>query len=270
MLEDKGERPCGLCGTVRRLTRAHMPPQCAGNGNQVERARDVARLGVRQPGRWDSGGVWVRGLCEGCNGLSSRKYDQAYADFAAAVSTALRARTLLLTPSDVPPVSVAPGLVARCVLIGMFAIHPRLRLIAPELARDLLNRELPLRWPSGVSLTVAHTTGRDAILASGIGRARVVVSRETHFSFADIAFPPLMWSLGPHNGDSPTTAGWGDASSWAHYSDDVTGVDLRNLLSRFPTAIHPHFRNPEEWVEIMADHKSETPSVTVLGRLPNT
>lgn len=267
-LDDKHARSCGLCGTVRQLTKAHMPPQCAGNDEHVLRARDMARGEMRQPGQWHEGGVWVRGLCESCNGLSSNKYDPAYADFAQAVRAALRARKLLLAPADVPPVPVAPGLVARCVLIGMFAVHPRLRLIAPQLARDLTDRMHPLRWPSDLQLKVAHTTGRHAILTSGIGRARFVTRRETHFSFADVAFPPLIWSLVSRENDHPVTATWGDASSWSHYSDDVTGVDLRNVLKRFPTAIHPHFRDQDEWVEFMTERDSETPSVTVLGRLP--
>lgn len=129
-LASKGLRPCGLCGDMRKMTKTHVPPQTAGNTGTVERASDlISRDGVRRPGRWNRGGLWVRGLCEACNQLAGRRYDHAYGDFARALTTASRARApgLIVSPSHVPPVQLAPGLASRCILIGMFAIHPRLR-----------------------------------------------------------------------------------------------------------------------------------------------
>src|ERR1700754_5181538 len=133
-------RPCGLCGQFRRPTRTHVPPQAAGNLTRVHRAPDVIDdQGFRRAGRWAQDGMWVRGLCAECNNLAGRKYDLAYADFASQVammSTSI-ARAMQIIPGEPPGVHFAPQLVAKCILFGMFGIHPRLRLIFPEMARDL-------------------------------------------------------------------------------------------------------------------------------------
>jgi hypothetical protein len=33
------KRPCGICGITKRMSRAHVPPQCAGNEMLVKRHR---------------------------------------------------------------------------------------------------------------------------------------------------------------------------------------------------------------------------------------
>lgn len=77
-------------------------------------------------------------LCSDCNNLTSARADPAYIDFHKQVATvrAPAARRVLIEPSSLP-VSVAPGLVARSVLIGMFAINDRLQESFPALARGL-------------------------------------------------------------------------------------------------------------------------------------
>lgn len=173
---------------MRRMTRTHVPPQTAGNTHVVQRAADVITEGVRRPGRWSVGGLWVRGLCEACNQLAGRPYDQAYGDFARALNSAAAARSagLLTRRSDAPPIRLAPGLVSRSILIGMFAIHPRLRQIFPAVAEDLRMEAPALRWPSAVSLRVGRYQRRRALLTSGIFMARVLGHRTQHFTLSDV------------------------------------------------------------------------------------
>lgn len=113
MLNSAQPRPCGLCGVMRKPTRAHVPPQVAGNTFSVLRAPDVLDTRrSRRPGAWNEGGMWVRGLCYDCSHLSGRVYDGAYADFADQVGRLSRplASRLQVIPGEPPGVRFAPGL----------------------------------------------------------------------------------------------------------------------------------------------------------------
>ena len=85
-LSSANARACGLCGDIRKLSRAHVPPQAAGNTTGVLRAADTIVDRVRRPGRWSEGGMWVRGLCAECNNRAGIAYDGPYADFARQVA----------------------------------------------------------------------------------------------------------------------------------------------------------------------------------------
>ncbi len=279
MLASPESRPCGLCGQFRRPTRAHVPPQVAGNTSLVLRAADVIDAsGTRKPGRWTGGGMWVRGLCSDCNNLAGRTYDKAYADFTAQVarlSTPI-ARFLQIIPGEAPGVFFAPALVAKCVLIGMFGIHPRLRLILPDLAHDLVHDVDQVRWPDRVALRVGRTHPAAAnlgLLSSGIWMMQVLQERVVHFSFADVVFPPLAWFLSPN--ESP--AGLGpqitgpllDASDWIRYSPERTAVDLRSLTPTFPAVLHPMLGpSQDSWVELLTRDGTDADAVVVFGRIP--
>lgn len=273
-LVGKGARPCGLCGEVRKPTRSHVPPQTAGNSHSVQRAADVIdETQVRKPGRYTEGGMWVRGLCADCNGRAGRNYDLPYADFAHAVMRFLRmtSRNFWVSSGDVPAVPVAPGLVVRSVLYGMFAVHPRLRLIFPELAGDLVvDRPLP-RWPDQVQLRVAVSSGRGCLLSSGVFMASVVgpTAGQQHFTFAEIVFPPFAWALVPTDTGAQVSASWADASEWVRYGPDRNRVDLRDLTRVLPGWKHPRLtvgRN-EDWVELHGPDGTDAESVILLGRL---
>jgi hypothetical protein len=247
MLRDRQARACGLCGQFRKLSRTHVPPQAAGNSTAVERAADVIEDGVRRPGTWAEGGMWVRGLCAECNNRAGVAYDRAYADFAQQVMrlSTSTARRLAVIQGEPPAVSFAPGLVAWCVMYGMFGINLRLRILFPELARDLTGERVPgeglIRWPGHLVLRVGlvHPLLRTVgVLSSGVWAMRVLNERVVHFSFADISFPPLVWSLVAHNtapdlGPQITDA-LPDASDWIQYGPDRTHVDLRSLFRTLP------------------------------------
>lgn len=255
-LQSRRSRACGLCGTVRELSRTHVPSQEAGNGSLVRRARQQVKNGVLGPGRFSAGGMWVRGLCADCNHLSGTKVDRAYADFALALRGWLRpnSRRLLPQPSDVPAVPVAPGLVARSVLFGMHAISPGLRTRFPQLATDLLAGEERVKLPVGLSLRVAMYLGREARLAGPIHSYRVLSRYEAYPSQGEIYFPPLAWVL---TIDDPRSVfelqRWAAADDWPLYANDVTRVDLRMLTRTFPLVQHPLSRAPDEWISLTND-----------------
>lgn len=281
MLSSTGPRACGLCGVVQSLSRAHAPAQVAGNGPSVLRAPDRIDEHLRRgPGRTSEGGMWVRGLCVDCNKRSGRYFDNPYADFAQQVDRLAPATAARLTAhrSTAPPVKFAPGLVARSVLYGMFAINPRLRILFPDLAHDLAHEhpgEGPVRWPDQLELRVGLTHPgypNEGILVSGIWFMRVLYERVLHHSFADIVFPPLTWSLTPPARSTDTaqfgptiTAHLADASGWLNYGPDRTAIDLRDLTRTLPAIPHPGIARDDSWVELMTRDEPDAHPVVVYG-----
>lgn len=103
---------------------------------------------------------------------------------------------------------------------------------------------------------------------------RVLTERVVHFSFADIAFRPLMWSLVPADSDSErdglgpqVTRPLADASDWINYGPDRASVDLRSLTRTFPALQHPMFSSRDEWVELMSRDGSDAHAVVVFGHI---
>ena len=277
-------RACGLCGDFLKLSKAHVPPQAAGNTNAVLRAADIIVDKVRQPGRWSEGGMWVRGLCEACNNRAGGAFDRAYADFARQIGSLTSPSALALTVRrDEPPAAVfAPGLVSRAVMFGLFAINPRLRVLFPELANDLLGEDPlgagPIRWPEKLALKVARTHPGfpdDGVISSGVWSMRVLTERVVHWSFGDIVWPPLMWCLVTTDHDSEAS-GLGpqitkpleDVSNWLRFGPDRTSVDLRNVLSTLHTMPHPMLSRSNDWVEFMTRDGSDADAIVVFGRRP--
>jgi len=228
--------------------------------------------------------MWVRGLCQRCNNRAGSHFDVPYKDFARQIGilTTPAAQRLLLYPHDAPPAYFSPGLVARCVLYGMFAINPRLRILFPELAEDLAHEtrpgQGPVRWPDQLELRLGRTHPgfpKDGILMSGIWFMRVLHERALHHSFADIVFPPLSWSLTPPSKATdaarlgpPITAHLADASDWVRYGPDRTSVDLRHLTRTLPAVAHPGLARDDTWMELMTRDESDAHPVVVYGRRP--
>lgn len=260
-LRSKDPRPCGLCGDLRRMSRAHVPPQVAGNSRDVTSSIVLIANGIRRNGRSTSGGVWVRGLCEKCNSLAGARYDSAYGDFVQRIRSygRLSGRFHLPEPWSPPAVSVAPGRVARSVMFGMFAISPHLRELFPELAADLSAGRAHITIPDKLSLRYAMYPDRVARLTGPVYSQRVLGRREHYRTFAEIFFPPLAWVLTSGDHLSPGGAesildlqGWAEATTWLRYGDDVTSTDLRNLCRRLPVVTHP-LSDPSEWLEMFSD-----------------
>lgn len=255
----KGSRICGLCGEFRKMTRAHVPPQAAGNTGSVTSATVRVYSNQRTAGRPRTGGMWLRGLCRDCNSLAGENYDAAYGDFTARISAYFSARTRLRLPAaeSAPPVSVAPGRVARSVLIGMFATTPHLRTMFPSLACDLQHRRPHIAMPDGATLRMALYPSRSTRLASMAYGLRILTRRQHYHVFSEIYFRPLAWVLSPNEdrldvaelGESAVSS-WPVVDQWLQYGDDVTAIDLRDLCRHgIPTVGHPLREGHDEWVE---------------------
>ncbi len=253
---------CGVCGKFGKMTRAHVPPQTAGNTGAVVRYRPTILDGTLGPnGRELTGGLWVRTLCSDCNNVrGGRRRDPAYGDFARRMDEAMRSTLLLSGP--VPPVNVAPGLVARSVLVGMMAVNPKLREQYPSLAEQVVEDASEIRLPGGLQLRLALTRQREARLAASASYDRVLTVRSFYHAMAEIWFRPFAWALVPKPGNVPAQLGpemvveqrWADVTEWLRYSEDRTSVDLRNLISYLPTVVHPQ-DGPEhdDWISLLGD-----------------
>lgn len=261
-LRRRGTRPCGVCGEVREMTKAHVPPQAAGNTGQVTSASTRIVEGVLGPGRFSTGGLWLRGLCRDCNSVAGGEYDPAYADFSRGIESFMRfsSRGHLPHPQAAPAVSVSPGRVARCVLFGLFGISPNLRVIFPDLADALRRQDPHIKMPDGVSLRWALYGGRRARLAGPIHAHRVLGRPEAYLTSAEIYFRPLAWVLAPRGRGGLKgyesvldREQWANADEWPQYGLDVTSVDLRNLTRRVPVVVHPMQGTRDQWVELFSD-----------------
>ncbi|SOC56087.1 hypothetical protein SAMN05421879_106197 [Ornithinimicrobium cerasi] len=248
---------CALCQASTSLTKAHIPPRSAENrGATVKRARPYIEDQVRRLEPPNEGGLWLRTLCQDCNGLAS-KYDGAYGDFAEALLPHVGGHPLTLpSRNGVPPVAVAPGRVARSVLHAMVALAPSFNVIDRRFVRDLLEDGDDLRLPGGMSLRVALTSDRHARIASAYHLHRVLGVRQDYEAFAEIYFRPLVWLLtgGPSTfGNSlPDQEGWGDATDWIAYTREAQRADLRDVLTRLPHTVHPSHRpgSADQWIEM--------------------
>lgn len=241
-----GRYPCGLCGTKTRLTRTHVPPQCAGNTGLV--FRQFFLTGADQmlrPGRRHIGGLHVYGLCGDCNGLQAQ-YDAAYGEFAQALYP-YWIRGDILIPNGrmaLPTQEVAPGAIARSVLIGMFGLNANLRMLYPQLADSLCQQLGSIQLPPDIQLRLALARGT-AARVTGPVLGYGLLSRIGFSTMAQIYFPPLAWQLAD---DCPPSVlprpslldrqGWADVSDWISYVP-TDRRDLHSLARSLPAAAHP-------------------------------
>jgi hypothetical protein len=252
---DKRDNPCGLCGSVTRLTKTHVPPKCAGNDHLVYRRSLVVNNQIVRDGRALEGGLHVYGLCVDCNGIQSQ-YDNEYKKLKVTVQSCW-VRGDLFVPKKIalPARPINPGAVARTVLIGMFGLDTRLRELFPETAEALLLQHDSVKLPRELRLYVALCRGVrarvsgsilwiDAARAVGQGGAQLGVH-----SRGQIYFPPLAWQLADL--DPPPMPmeplldrqGWVDVSNWL-LLDPRHEQDLNTLVPSLPAVTYPNW-DPE-------------------------
>lgn len=208
------------------------------------------------------GGLWLKTLCQSCNGIAGR-YDDAYGAFATSMGriNRLESRHFAWPRSDrVPAVSVAPGRVARSVLHGMAALTPSLKHINEQFLDDLLG-DGEIRMPPGLQLRVALINHRRCRISSGYWMSQVLGFRQHYNVIAEICFYPFLWAL---CGESPRTLGsslmdleaWGDATDWIRYNLMATRSDLRDVLKNLPMTSHPTLRDRNNWIDLRSDERS--------------
>lgn len=239
------------------MTEAHVPPRGIGNDRRArERAQWVTSAGGARLSGWKPGGLSVYGLCRDCNHLTSDKADPAYIDFHNAVLKLWAPSQRFLRQPGMVPAPVAPGLVARSVLAGMYAINDRLQELFPELAAMLIAERRDMRLPEGLTLRLGLTDGTWSRIGGPVGYMQVLSQRRTHMPLAEIWFPPLAWCLrstrstddflGPE-----LTENWADVTDWVRYGPDLS-TDLRNVAGPLPLVRPPQFGG-DEWIVLTGD-----------------
>lgn len=256
-----GRYPCGLCGNKTRLTKTHVPPQCAGNTGLVFRQFFLTDADqILRPGKRQIGGLHVYGLCQDCNGLQA-PYDAAYGEFAQALYPCWIRGDFSIPNGrmELPAQEITPGAIARSVVIGMFGFNANLRKLYPQLADSLSQRLDSIQLPHDIQLRLALARGTAArVTGPMLGHGPTGVGFST---MAQIYFPPLAWQLAD---DCPPTVlqkpslldrqGWVDVSDWISYAP-TDRRDLRSLVRSLPAAAHP-FHDQEragDWTELFAD-----------------
>lgn len=277
----KAKAKCGVCGLSKQMTKAHVPPQCAGNEMLAKRHRLIVKGNVVSPGRQAMGGIFFRGLCAGCNTRASQ-YDGAYGNFAAALAQCwVKSLTLCVpTPITLPKtIDFDPGGVVRSILLGMCATGPLVNEHWPEFLAVLAEGK-PVELPSEIKLYLALARGRSARVAGAIFGFHVIgphARRSTEEpliginAIASVYFPPLAWEL-IHAGESILDKhGWVDVSKWTQLPPGEIHK-LTDLVPSLPATCHP-YHHPDlndHWTEVLnSDLVDITECVNIEGGPPD-
>lgn len=255
---------CGLCGRTGQLTKTHVPARCAGNRGRVRRFSIMSDSDhVARNSRKDIGGLHFYGLCGSCNGVIQNRWESAYCSFARQLwPLATDARVHLPRRITMPDVDVAPGAIARSVLVGCFALESNLRDLYPDVARALIDDADAIELPAPMDLYLAITRGPSARVTGSIAGFHLfgpeVDGRKVGImTMAQIYFPPLAWQLA----DTPTSArlrieGWHCVTEWLNLPPRKS-FPLRQFIADLPLVMDPRqtARGLSDWFEF---HGEET------------
>lgn len=257
----KGKHACGVCGEVKQMSKAHVPPRCAGNELMVKRYRFVVNGHEANAGRGDLGGIHLYGLCDDCNSRAGR-YDGAYGEFAARLRPHWVRSWKVEIPRVLSPPAVLldPGAVARSILLAMCATGPLIHRMWPLLPMQLAEGG-PVQLPTGIALYLALARGKTARVAGPISGFHVTgphlrrgddeAPRGIN-AVASVYFPPLAWELVHTEGTTLVDDGWADVSSWTEIRPGETR-GLNTLVVGLPSVCHPwhHPTRSEGWAELL-------------------
>lgn len=264
---------CGLCGELTKMTRAHVPPQCAGNDHLVGRSYMRTHHSKATMGRSTDGGLYVYGLCQPCNNLGSR-YEGAYKELTDTLSpTRRRSPGLDYTASqvDLPATTFDPGSVARAILVGAFGIAPTLRDRYPDLAAGIVHQRDVLVVPEELRLRLGLARGTSARIGgmtAGFFAAGPWAQRDANgnpeavMPFAEVFFPPLAWMITDDPQPLLDRMGWGDATPWLH-ARPGDRHELHSTVPTLPYVSHPS-HNPflrDLWIEM---HPESSAGITEI------
>lgn len=255
----KGHGVCALCGERKKLTKTHVPPQVAGNRDEVVRyfVHVVGNGAIR--GRGEKGGIWVFGHCTDCNGLQA-KYDGAYAEFVDLARHRTRPTLDLHIPGTaqlLPNETIRPGAVVRSVLIGLTALNPNIRILYPEFVESLLDEKPHVTVPADLKLRLALTDDPIARVGGAVGdvllfhRVRPYETALGTVSMGSIYFAPLAWQLADADRyQLMDYEGWADVTPWTKYAPG-DAIPLQRLVRRLPTVTHPAHVPSHGWTMLL-------------------
>lgn len=213
---------CGVCGSDKDLTWAHVPAQTAGNdSSQTSQAIGLQHSGDGQPGRpvlgkKRRGGIRVKTHCRTCNCDVISVYDERFGWFVDALAQMAPGLATISQrlPRNGPAFAVDvpdayPGSVIRSLLGGFMAIAPSLRHRYPEFA-DAVRNGAVHDWPSDVDLRFGFFPAGHAFVAGTVIPVTVSLVDGTSEAIeidGIISFPPFYAVLCGTN--APTTAAFG-------------------------------------------------------------
>jgi len=281
MQRRKGEvAACGLCGIRAKMTRTHVPPQCAGNNHLVGRSYMRTHKNKAKLGRPTDGGLYVYGLCQRCNNLGSR-YEVAYKELTDILApTRRRAIGVDFTASQValPAATFDPGSVARAIMIGAFGIAPTLRDEYPDLAAGLLDQLDVLPVPADLRLRLGLARGTSARIG-GMTHGFFIAGRwaqsgpdgdpEAVSAYAEVFFPPLAWMLTNDQQPVLDRMGWGEATQWL-LARPGHREELHSTVPALPYVSHPrhnHFLH-DLWTEMHTESSAGITEIVECRNLP--
>jgi hypothetical protein len=206
------------------------------------------------------GGVHFYGLCDNCNNIVQATWDPAYCEMAKTLWPIATAVPIHLPKRlALPSAKISPGGVARCVLVGCFALNPRMRTVHPDLAAAVLADRDEITLPSDLTLQLALTRGPHARVTGAITgyymyRPRIDGRNVGIISTAQVYFPPLAWQLA----DKPASVlldqqGWVDVSAWLERPAHEK-VNLHDLAPGLPLVVHPTGapEGLQDWTEVLS------------------
>lgn len=257
--DDRDLRRCGLCGRGVCLSRTHVPPKCAGNGNALVnyRVRRDGESGV-QPGRRRRGGMVFRGLCATCNNYAGR-FDQSYGQLVDLLPRPDEVDRRLVLPNWQPSVREGvffPGGVARSMLVSAFALNPKLRTLLPGLADLALAGEQVDLAQFERRLVVANATGEFCRAAGSLTFVKLLGGPRPNgkplscYADASVHLRPLAWILADLDYGMTDHQQWVDVSHWLRLDPG----DERNAAQEL--ALLPAVEAPgphTDWAILLSD-----------------
>jgi hypothetical protein len=275
-----GKHTCGMCGDIKPMSKAHVPPQCAGNRMLSKRFLLLIKGHEVDAGRENLGGIHMYGLCEECNQRAGT-YDESYGDFAEGMRPLWVKSWRIEIPRLIrlPEVVIKPGSIIRSIMLGMCATSHLMQEKWPDLPLALAAGE-PLEMPDDMRMFLALSRGVTARVSGPIAGFHLAGQNARRSksglliginSIASVYFPPLAWEL-IHTGDtSLEDDGWADVSEWTQYAPKST-VRLDEVVPALPAVCHP-WHHPvlnEHWSEMLSTEVTEvTECANVDGGPPD-
>ncbi|MEU4651680.1 hypothetical protein [Nocardia fluminea] len=246
------------------MTKAHLPPRCAGNDNAVTRSNWMVAGDTVTLGRAEGGGIWFRGQCVRCNSQAA-PFDLAVGELASHLRPLWLAAssTSASTMMPLPAVTFQPGAVARSIVLGMSAVSPGILQRWPDVRR-LLDPAAPAALPSGMKLYVAMTRGRTAWVSGhlcGFYNAGPRAPQRTKEgqprllnAVASVFFPPLAWQLVEDGAEMLDEQRWADISQFLSIPPGNTH-NLHEFARELPLVRHPshEVNGDDEWMILVED-----------------
>lgn len=255
---------CGVCGEKARMTKAHVPPQCAGNSMLVPEYKLMSDGDVVSIGRQRLGGIHFLGHCRPCNSRIGERYDKSYGEFADILRPSWVKDWRIACPPkiEVPDGAFNPGKVIRSILLGMCALTPFMQQYHSDFVKKLMSGE-SVALPGDLKLYLALARGMSARVNGTVAGFYIGGPKQKRGvdglprginAVASVYFPPLAWEL-VHDGTSIVGEdGWVDVSEWSERAPCETH-QVSEFFTELPVVAHPQHTpgDHEYWIELFAN-----------------